>query len=147
MTARGPTELLEEGEVGGPDFSASWGEGDVIVPVGGDPVAAGADPGRPGGCRAWRVAGLGGGTGAAYSTGRFMTGTVSGDLLRYNLYTTTGRTTVLGDGTDSSATLAGTGTGYAVANNQTTSVFGRIFTLQDLSADAYSDSVTVDLVY
>lgn len=91
--------------------------------------------------------GLGGGAGADYSAGRFMTGGVSGDLLRYNLYTTAGRLTVFGDGTDGSATVGGTGTGIGVAFNQTTSVYGRIFTLQDLSADTYSDSVTVDLTY
>lgn len=92
--------------------------------------------------------GVGGGTGAAFATGRYMTGAVNGDLLRYNLFTTTGRTVIWGDGvTGGSGTVTGTGTGIAVAFNQTTSVFGRIFTLQDLSADTYSDTVQVDLTY
>lgn len=91
--------------------------------------------------------GLGGGTGADYSAGRFMTGAVGLELLNYNLYTTAGRTVVFGDGTDSSSTVAGTGTGFGVAFNQTTNVFGRIPALQNVEPDTYSDTVTVDLTY
>ena len=91
--------------------------------------------------------GVGSGAGAAYATGRIMTGAVYGDLLNYNLYTTAGRTVVWGDGTGATATRSGTGTGIGVAFNQTLSVYGRIPVGQDLSADSYADTVTIDLTY
>jgi spore coat protein U-like protein len=89
--------------------------------------------------------GVGGGTGAAYSTGRFMSNGT--DDLEYNLFTDNTYTTVWGDGTDSSDTVDGTGTGIAAAFNQTTTIYGRIPNSQNLSSGSYSDTVTVDLTY
>ena len=45
-----------------------------------------------------------------------------GNLLNYNLYTSAARTTVWGDGTASTATIGGTGTGTA----QSVTVYGRV---------------------
>lgn len=84
--------------------------------------------------------GTGGGT---YAT-RVMAGASTSSTLNYNLYTTAGRTTVWGDGTSSTATVAGTGSGA----QQTVSVYGRIPSGQTTAQpDTYSDSVAVTVTY
>ena len=119
----------------------------VYNTLAGAPTATGTIVARCTKSTAYTLAlGVGGGTGASY-TGRFMTGAVTADLLGYNLFTTAGLATVFGDGTGGSATVGGTGAGFDVAFNQTTSVFGQIPALQNVSADTYSDTVAVTLTY
>ena len=63
--------------------------------------------------------------------------------LGYNLYTTTGDTTVWGDGTGSTASVAGTGTG----SNQTLTVYGKIPTGETSLSGTYSDTITATITY
>lgn len=83
------------------------------------------------------------GTGGGDFTGRKM---LSGaHQLTYNLYTTAARTTVWGDGTSSTATVSGTGTGLLTAVNHT--VYGQIGVNQDSAPGAYSSTVTVTVSF
>lgn len=62
--------------------------------------------------------------------------------LNYNLYTSSARTTVWGDGTGGSSTLA------ATANSTTTlSVFGQIPAGQDATVGTYADSITATVTF
>ena len=63
--------------------------------------------------------------------------------LAYQLYLDTGRATVWGDGTATSSTLAGTGTGSV----QTLNIYGRLPSLANVVPGAYSDTVTVTITY
>src|SRR5436190_1433424 len=66
------------------------------------------------------------------------------NLLNYNIYTTSARTTVWGDGTASTATIGGTGSGSA----QSVTVYGRVGSGQtSLPAGAYADTVAVTVTY
>ena len=69
-------------------------------------------------------AGVGGGSGASFATRKMTSGA---NLLNYNLYTTSGSHQVWGDGTGSTATLGGTGTGSA----QAVTVYGRVASRPD----------------
>lgn len=73
----------------------------------------------------------------------------AGDTLQYNLYTTAGLATVWGDGTGTSVTQGGTGTGMGTAVVMT--VFGSLpdnATNQAAPpATTYADSVTVSVAY
>jgi spore coat protein U-like protein len=72
------------------------------------------------------------------------------DTLQYNLYTTTARTTVWGDGTASTATVAGTGAGLAAAAAVTHTVYGRLVDStanQNVSPGSYADTITVTVTY
>jgi spore coat protein U-like protein len=69
------------------------------------------------------------------------------DQLSYNLYTDAPRTIIWGDGTGGTSTQGGTGAGILAAAAVTRSIFGRLFSGQDLSADTYSDTVTVTVSY
>ena len=91
---------------------------------------------------AWTAsAGVGSGTGASYA-GRKMT--AGSDLLGYNLYTTSGYATVWGDGTASTGTIGGTGTGSA----QSVTVYGRIASGQTtVPPGSYADTVAVTITY
>lgn len=60
------------------------------------------------------------------------------NTLGYNLYTTSGRTTVWGDGTGASVTVAGTGSGSL----QTLTVYGQVTAGQAVPVGSYSDTVT-----
>lgn len=82
--------------------------------------------------------------GGTFTTRLMTTGT---DTLQYNLYTTTGRTTVWGDGSASTGTIGKTGAGLSVGNAQTTQVFGRIPVQPDAAAGSYADTVTVTIIY
>jgi spore coat protein U-like protein len=70
------------------------------------------------------------------------------EKLQYNLFTTAARNVVFGDGSGSSVTQGGTGTG--MANVLTTTVYGRLpdnaFN-QSAATGAYSDTVTVSITY
>ena len=61
--------------------------------------------------------------------------------LHYNMYTTAARTTIWGDGTLSTSTVSGVGTGLP----QFYTVHGRIPISQSVNAGAYADLVTVTL--
>jgi spore coat protein U-like protein len=91
---------------------------------------------------AWAAsAGVGSGTGASFASRRMTAGS---NLLNYNLYTTAGRTIVWGDGTGSTATIAGTGTGTV----QSVSVYGRVGLGQtSVPAGSYADTVAVTVTY
>jgi spore coat protein U-like protein len=69
--------------------------------------------------------------------------------LQYNLYTTAAHTTVWGDGTQSSATVSGTGRGLG-AGAITQTVYGRVPDSPanvDLAPGLYSDTITVTVSY
>lgn len=87
------------------------------------------------------------GSGAAYDTGRKMTG-ISNNLqtLLYNLYSDAGHTTVWGDGTTGgSVDVDGVGLGPLINSNHT--VYGRITAQQNVQAQSYSDTVTATITY
>ena len=65
------------------------------------------------------------------------------NLLGYQLYSDTGRSTVWGDGTASSSTSAGTGSG----STQTLTIYGRLPSLANAIPGAYTDTVTVTVSY
>ncbi|UXH79395.1 Csu type fimbrial protein [Roseateles amylovorans] len=79
--------------------------------------------------------------GASNFSARTMTN--GANTLAYQLYLDSGRSTVWGDGTASSSTKAGTGSGSA----QTLSVYGRIPSLANVVPGAYTDTVTVTITY
>lgn len=91
---------------------------------------------------AWSAAaGIGSGSGASFTNRRM---TAGANLLNYNLYTTTARTIVWGDGTASTGTLSGTGTGGA----QSVTVYGRVGSGQTgVPAGSYADTVAVTVTY
>lgn len=86
----------------------------------------------------------GAGTGATLAN-RVMTGSLAPGILNYTIYTTTGRTTVWGDGTASTATVSGTGTGAL----QTVTAYGTIFAGQATTATPgnYTDTVNVTVTF
>ncbi len=86
--------------------------------------------------------GVGAGTGATFAS-RKMTSGAPVTLLNYTIYTTTGRTIVWGDGTATSVTVAGTGSGAL----QTIDAFGRVFSGQTVPALTYNDTVSVTVTY
>jgi spore coat protein U-like protein len=63
--------------------------------------------------------------------------------LGYQLYTDSGRSSVWGDGTSSTATSGGTGSG----SSQSISIYGRLPTLSGAVPGAYTDTVTVTITY
>jgi spore coat protein U-like protein len=72
------------------------------------------------------------------------------NALGYNLYTTNAYSTVWGDGTGSTATVAGTITLsiFNTTGSTNTTVYGRIPALQDAAvASNYQDNVTVTVTY
>lgn len=91
---------------------------------------------------AWSAsAGVGGGSGASFASRRMTSG---GNLLNYNLYTSSGYSTVWGDGTASTGLISGTGNGTA----QSVTVYGRVTAGQtSVPAGAYADTVAVTVTY
>jgi spore coat protein U-like protein len=83
-------------------------------------------------------------TGGTFANRLMTNGT---DTLQYNLYTTTGRTTVWGDGTASTSTIAGTGSGLSAGQTKTSTVYGRIPSQPDAAVGSYTDTVTVTITY
>jgi len=78
--------------------------------------------------------------------------TATGDTLTYNLYTSAAQTTVWGDGTSATATVAGSfvvsgGVGRSGSDTQT--VYGRIGAAQNVLPGAYSTAspITVTITY
>jgi len=91
---------------------------------------------------AWTAAaGVGSGTGATFAS-RLMTS--GSNTLGYSLYTNSGRTTIWGDGTGSTATLGSTGSGSA----QNITIYGRVPSGQSsVPPGSYSDTVSVTISY
>lgn len=84
-----------------------------------------------------------GGSGA-YATRRMSSGA---NTLSYNLYTSSGRTTVWGNGTGSTAIVSD---GYLLGVGTTVrhyTVYGRAPALQNVRSGAYLDSITVTVDY
>ncbi|MHA6845411.1 spore coat U domain-containing protein [Ralstonia syzygii] len=91
----------------------------------------------------WTLAlSAGSGSGATFSS-RLLTRGGGTQTVGYNLYTSSAHTTVWGDGTGGSSTVAGTGTGLA----QSTTVFGRVPTQTTPQAGMYSDTIIVTVTY
>ncbi len=65
------------------------------------------------------------------------------NTLAYQIYLDAGRATVWGDGSASSSTKSGTGTGSV----QSISVYGRIPSLATVVPGSYTDTVTVTVTY
>lgn len=91
---------------------------------------------------AWTAsAGVGAGSGASFAGRRMSAGA---NLLSYNIYTSAARTTVWGDGTASTATIGGTGSGAA----QSVTVYGRVGGGQTgVPIGSYADTVAVTISY
>ena len=91
---------------------------------------------------AWTAAaGVGSGTGASFASRKMSSG---GNSLAYNIYTDSGRTSVWGDGTGSTATLGNTGSGAA----QSVTVYGRVGSGQTaVPPGSYADTVAVTVTY
>lgn len=91
---------------------------------------------------AWTAAGgAGSGTGATFANRLMGSGS---NTLAYSLYTNSGRSTVWGDGTSSTATIGNTGTGTA----QNITIFGRVPSGQTSAPPgSYSDTVAVTVSY
>ncbi|HVN42745.1 MAG TPA: spore coat U domain-containing protein [Steroidobacteraceae bacterium] len=85
------------------------------------------------------------------SSGVFATRTMKSgtNLLNYNLYKDAGLTTIWGDGTSSTATNAGTGSGLSSAHQVTYTVYGKLPMTgnQDAPVGSYTDSITVSVNY
>lgn len=82
----------------------------------------------------------GAGSGATVADRKMTSGA---NTLGYGLYSDSSHTTVWGDGTLSTVTVAGTGDG----NPQSLTVHGRIPPAQHATAGSYSDTITVTLNY
>jgi len=81
-------------------------------------------------------------------TQRLMAAASGTDTLQYNLYTAATLATVFGDGTGTTATVAGTGAGVNTAN--TVTVYGQLpdsAANQGVSPVNYSDTITVTVAY
>ena len=81
------------------------------------------------------------GLGSALVTTRKMTN--GGNTLSYNMYTTSARNTIWGNGTIGSATQSGVGDG----TGQVFTVYGRIPQGQYVTPGGYSDTVTATVTY
>lgn len=91
---------------------------------------------------AWTASsGIGAGTGASFVNRKLTSGA---NLLNYNIFTSSARTTVWGDGTGTTGTIAGTGTGSA----QSVTVYGRVTGGQTtVPIGSYADTVAVTITY
>jgi spore coat protein U-like protein len=85
---------------------------------------------------------LDGGTNTASVAARAMTDGASHNL-SYGLYTSSAYTTLWGDGSGGTSTVAGNGSGSA----QSVTVYGRIPAAQFVVAGSYSDRITVTVTY
>lgn len=70
--------------------------------------------------------------------------------LQYNLYTSSAYGTVWGDGSASTGTLGGTGSGLSASQVKTHTIYGQLpnsASNQDAPAGSYSDSIVVTVSY
>lgn len=79
--------------------------------------------------------------------GTFTTRTLAsgGNTLNFNLYSNAGLSTIWGDGTGTTGTLSGTGTGLLSAIAHT--VYGRIASGQDRAIGSYASTITVTVTF
>ena len=84
--------------------------------------------------------GVGAGTGATFASRKMTSGA---NVLNYSIYDSAGRTGIWGDGTGSTNTVTGTGSGA----EQSLSAYGRIFSGQTPVAASYTDTVSVTVSY
>jgi spore coat protein U domain-containing protein, fimbrial subunit CupE1/2/3/6 len=86
----------------------------------------------------------GSGSGASFAN-RVLTNPSPAGTLNYNIYTTTGRTVIWGDGTGTTATVTGMGNGAA----QTLTPFGQIPAGQTATVTPgnYTDTVTITVTF
>ena len=79
--------------------------------------------------------------------GSFVTRTIAngGNLLNYNLFRDVAHSQVWGDGSGSTFTVSGTGSGLLTANNLT--VYGEIPVAQDKPPGTYTSTITVTVAY
>jgi len=79
--------------------------------------------------------------------GSFTTRTIAngGNTLNYNLFRDAARSQIWGDGSASTFTVSGTGSGLLTANNLT--VYGEIAIAQDKPPGTYTSTVTVTVTY
>ena len=79
--------------------------------------------------------------------GSFTTRTIAngGSTLNYNLFRDSARSQVWGDGSGSTFTVSGTGSGLLTANNLV--VYGEIAIAQDKPPGTYTSTVTVTVTY
>lgn len=82
----------------------------------------------------------GAGTGATIDIRKMTSGALT---LNYTVYTSAARTAVWGDGTLTSQTVAGTGSGAS----QAIPAYGRIFSAPTVQAAIYTDTVNVTVTY
>lgn len=85
-------------------------------------------------------AGTNAGGGTSFTSRAIKNGT---STLGYQLYKDSSRTTVWGDGTSSTSTTAGTGSGSA----QSLTIYGRLPSLSGAVPGNYTDTVTVTITY
>lgn len=91
----------------------------------------------------WTLAlSAGGGSGATVAN-RLLTRSGGTETVGYGLYTSSAFTTVWGDGTAGTSTVAGTGTGAS----QISTVYGRVPAQVTPRAGAYSDTIIVTVTY
>lgn len=88
---------------------------------------------------------LGTGDSGNYSS-RYMTGPNS-IKLNYNLYTTSTRTIVWGDGTGSTSIISDSYSALLLSQTRSYTIYGRIPAAQVVSANSYNDTVVVTVVY
>lgn len=82
-----------------------------------------------------------GSTSGGSLSARLMTDTTN--TLQYNLYTTSARTTIWGDGSGGTDSVTGTGTGLL----QSLTVYGRVPASQNVPVGSYSDLVTAEISF
>ena len=100
-------------------------------------------------CRTDYTVRLSTGTSGSYSPRQLASGA---NRLNYNLYTSAARTTVWGNGTGGTGTVAGTISTsilglICLAGNNNHTVYGRIPASQNVAAGLYSDTITVTVTY
>lgn len=88
------------------------------------------------------------GGGGSFTPRKMDSAGVNTDQLSYNLYTPGGGfTTIWGDGTAGTSTVSTLGAGILASAQVSRTYNARLFAGQDLSADSYSDTVTVTISY
>jgi spore coat protein U-like protein len=91
------------------------------------------------------VVALNGGLNGTVSLRKLASGT---NRINYNLYTTSARTVIWGDGTSGTATQTFSGGVISGGTrNFTRTVYGRITALQNVKAGAYADTITVTVTF
>lgn len=91
----------------------------------------------------WTVS-LSKGSSASYSPRRMTNGVAT---LNYNIFTTTARTTIWGDGTGGTATISDAVLLQIGTSTFNYTMYGRIPALQDVRRGSYSDSIVVTILY